>query len=177
MSAETPQIYTLIRSDKIAINSVPEEASVALGVRVPQNGEYTIRWDSQVTEKTVQLHDQVTGETIDMLENPSYTFTTDAGGEINNRFSISFVPATVTNPTKIDTGINKQIRIVSRQNAIVLEGLSGSSAIQLYDLPGRRIHKGFTQSGTYQINVPNKGIYVVEIKNENSTVKTKVICQ
>jgi hypothetical protein len=177
MSVETPQIYTLIRSGKMAINSIPEEASLALGVRVPQSGEYTIRWDSEVSEKTMQLHDQASKVSIDMLENASYTFTTAAAGEINDRFSISFAPAAVTDPTKIDNGVNGAIRILSRQNAIVLEGLNGSSAIQLYDLPGRHIHKGFTQGGTYQIPVPNKGIYVVEIKNESSTVKTKVICQ
>jgi hypothetical protein len=160
----------------MAINSIPEEASLTLGVRVPQGGEYTIRWDSQVFEKTVLLHDQASDEIIDMLENASYTFTTATGGEINDRFSISFAPAIVTNLIKVDT-INQQIRILSRQNAIVLEGLNGSSAIQLYDLLGRHIHGGFTQGGTYQIPVPNKGIYIVEIKNENSTVKTKIIYQ
>jgi hypothetical protein len=175
MSSETPQIYTLINSGKMAINSIPEEAIIDLGVRVPQAGEYTIHWDSQIVEKTVQLLDKATGAPIDMLANLSYTFTTDTGGEINDRFSIAFAPATITG--LIDTGNTNQIRISSRQKTVVLDGLTGSSAIRLYDLPGRNIHAGFTQGGTYQIPLSAKGIYVVEVKNEQSSVKTKIICQ
>jgi hypothetical protein len=173
MSAATPQIYTLIGSGKMAINSVPEETSIVLGIRVPQAGEYTIRWDSQLFEKTAQLHDQAAGATIDMLKNSSYTFTTDREGEINDRLSIAFIPGSVTGVNRVSDDA-KQIRIVSRQEGIVVDGLKGHSVVRIYDMLGQRIHEGSTQEGTYQVPLSGKGIYVVEVKNEKASVKAKV---
>jgi hypothetical protein len=166
MLPQTPQIYTLIQTEKMAINSVPGAADVALGIRVPAAGNYTISWDNRMAEKSVRLKDNA-GGTVNMQEQSSYTFTTSAGDEINSRFTIQLAPTGIA-----QTG-NETLKVYSTPGQIVVEGLSGRSDIRLYDLLGKRIHQEFTLDKSCRINVPNKGVYIIEA---NST-KVKVVCR
>jgi hypothetical protein len=156
----------------MAINSVPE-GTVALGIRVPAAGEYTIHWDNQVSAKTAFLHDNLNSEPINMTEHSTYTFSTSTGNEINNRFSISFAPNAPTGKQEI----SHQISVSSSNGFIILDGLIGNSVIRLYNMLGKRITQGSTQSATYQIPLSNKGVYIVEINSENRTTRKKVISQ
>jgi hypothetical protein len=163
---QTPQIYTLIQTEKMAINSITGNAPVALGVRVPVAGTYTISWNNLFVDKQARLHDNQ-GATIDMNERSSYTFTTTAGNEINDRFSIRF---TLTGISQVD---NESLKIYSTDGEIVLEGLSGNTSIRLYDLLGKNIHQALTSGKSYRIKVPDRGIYIIEANK----VRSKVICR
>jgi hypothetical protein len=163
---QTPQIYSLIQNDKMAINSIPGATNVAIGIRVPAAGTYTISWDNLFAEKPAKLQDNE-GGTVNMQERSSYTFTTSAGDEINNRFSIQFAP------TSIPLRNNESLKIYSTPGEIVVEGLSGNSDIRLYDLPGKCIHHEFTSGKSCRISVPDKGIYIIETNH----VRNKIICR
>lgn len=89
ISPSTPQIYT-IDSDgnRLAINERPlTDGSVRLGVYVPAaNTPCTIGVTR--TDGKIMLHDSLTGTVTD-LTTGSYTFTSENGGEIDNRFTIT----------------------------------------------------------------------------------------
>jgi hypothetical protein len=172
-SPSAPQIYTLIDADKMAINSLPGETDVDLGIRVPQAGEYTIRWDSQLSGKTAALYDKETNRTIDTAQNTSYIFNTDRKGEINDRFSIYFTPAVSTKT--ISAGSRGQVRVRAGQGAVLVEGLTGNSTISLYDLLGNRLHTAATDVQTYTVAVAGKGIYLIDIHENGLRTRNKVI--
>lgn len=170
MLDNTPQIYTLINSLKIAINSVPENTTVALGVRVPESGEYTLSWNTDSGNDDTQLYDKVTNQKIKLGEQSTYKFTTTEKGEINNRFEI--IPAEVTD--RITYKENKlNVYVVNGQ--IVLDGINTTADISLYDITGRCFFKDVQHDTTQRINLHNSGIYIIELKYEDINEKIKII--
>jgi hypothetical protein len=164
---QTPQIYSLIQTEKMAINSITGNTPVALGLRVPAVGTYTISWSNPFVDRQAKLYDSQGGTTVDMGEQSSYTFTAAAEGEINDRFSIQFTP---TGISQVD---GESLKIYSADGEIVMEGLSGNTGIRLYDLLGKCVLHEFTAGKSYRIKVPDKGIYIIEANK----VRSKVICR
>ncbi|MEI7502172.1 MAG: hypothetical protein WCJ61_02715, partial [Paludibacter sp.] len=100
MFATTPQIYSLIGGLKCAINSVPEQTTVPIGIRVPAAGTYSFTWDAQLTNLPVTLYDKgtniETAKSVELTAATAYSFTTAVSGEINNRFSIIVAQKNIT---------------------------------------------------------------------------------
>ncbi len=121
MSSDVPQLYTVDRDVRYAINERPQ-GSVNLGFVAPQAGTYTIA-ASRMDEHMV-LKDLVMGTTHDLL-NGAYTFDTEAGAW-ESRFVL--MPANTTQ------GIENAATADDGQGAKTVYGLDGRQLPQS-DLP------------------------------------------
>ncbi|NDV47157.1 hypothetical protein D0T49_08880 [Paludibacter sp. 221] len=170
MLSSTPQIYSLINSGKMAINSLPKDGACPIGIRVAEAGEYTIRWDNGVVSQKAYLFDSETNRSINMNSEEEYTFITESAGEINNRFQISFAP----NSTTVHrTGENTDVKIYTQKGNLVIEGLAENTFVRIYDIAGNLIHNRIAGSATVTTRLP-QGMYVVEL-GENSKTRVKIV--
>ena len=163
----TPQIYSLIFANKMAINAVPEQSTVPIGIRVPTTGEYTIYWENNITEQNAIFYDQ--NIEIDMSAQSEYTFTTTQTGEINNRFYISFTekdePIVITPQYK-----NDNIIVYTTAGNIIVEGLNIGDAVKMFDITGRILYAKQAAATSIQLQAPAKGVYLLNINDKTIKV-------
>lgn len=175
MLSQTPEIYTFIDGAKFAINSVPEQTTIPLGVRVPDTGTYTLNWNLQTSNLPISLYDNVMQKSIDLNSVSSYEFSSTVPGEVNNRFYIT-VPQRVI--TDVISGSNdKNLQVYAQNNQIKINGINEPSSIKIYDVAGKSIYQQSIGSSAVEILAPCTGVYVLEISNPNLKYKTKLICK
>lgn len=91
----TPQLYTLAGDEKLSINTFPysnDEVLVTLGVDYTANGNCTLSFEDLETFSStisIQLQDLVTGDMINLRQNPSYTFDYNTSND-PERFVLHF---------------------------------------------------------------------------------------
>ena len=173
MLTTTPQIYSIIGSNQYALNSIPENSIVSIGIKVPFSGTYTFNWNPTVISIPVSLTDKVTGVTIDMNRTDNYTFTTTSG-DINSRFILNIYQKVYTETIN---GMYNEIRIISREKSIQVEKLNENTKISVYEISGKLLNMQIYPPGTATLNVPETGLYLLELTNTQNTIKTKVICK
>jgi len=150
----TPEFYTLIDGVKIARNTVPSSTDISLGFAVPKTGEYTISWENQVPNCNAYLNDLLLDKHIDMSLESSYTFTANAGDNVDNRFTVGIL--------RVATGlvhIDGQVKAYSENKTIVVEGLNAPTAVSVYDLAGRTVANQIS-SDSFRVKL-QQGVYVV----------------
>ncbi len=163
MSSSTPQIYTLIGTDRFAINSVPDESVVPVGFRVPAAGTYSFTWDAQLSNIKATLYDIVADQTVDLTEAGSYTFQTTASGRFNDRFLINFGQRVITG---LDNETTVPFFVSTQSGKIVIDGLTKNSAIQLMDATGRMISSQTVHTNSVTIGVPSSGLYLLNVNDK-----------
>ena len=174
MLPETPEIYSLISGAKYAINSVPEQTTVPIGVRVPAVGNYTLSWNAQLNNLPVMLIDNIANTSTDVTAVSSYSFNTLVAGEINNRFSISVAQ-------RITTGINmisneNGLKIYAQGSKIKVEGLVEPTVLKLYDVLGKTVRTKTLSNLQSELYIQT-GIYILELSNTKFNYTTKLICK
>ncbi|MEI8085602.1 MAG: hypothetical protein WCG93_05225 [Paludibacter sp.] len=175
MMAETPQIYSLIGSLKCAINSVPEQTTVPIGIRVPATGTYSFTWDAQLTNLPVTLYDKGTdiepAKSIELTAATTYNFTTAVFGEINNRFSITVAQKNIT---RLDNGsAENPLYVTNQSGGVRLDGLIGTSTVKLYDMVGKLLLNNVISTSTMNLNVPMAGMYLLEVNKKTMKMVVK----
>jgi cytoskeletal protein CcmA (bactofilin family) len=175
MLSTTPQIYSFIGSNKFAINSVPEQSTVPVGIRVPMAGSYSFTWDAQLANLPVTLYDNLANKTTDLTSVSSYNFETTTSGEINNRFFINVTQKVISN---VDNDkVKNPLNIYTQFGKVNIEGLSETSNVRIIDIVGKLLQTKTITSENSTFIVPNKGVYILEISNNTHKYKKKVIVQ
>jgi len=176
MNASTPRIYTLSSGTNyaLALNTVPEETTVPVYVKVPQAGDYSLNWTAQLTQLPVTLTDQQTGETVDLTTETEYAFQTSTP-EMKNRFFLNVPKRVITENTNIEN-TDHFLRIYPQKGNIVIDGLKGSSQIYVSDMAGRVLQAKTTADSHCTLAIPTSGLYVIVIRDEqHSNYRTKML--
>lgn len=173
MLPTTPQIYSFIAGEKFAINSVPEQSSVPIGIRVPTTGSFTFTWDAQLTNLPVILYDNVADKSTDMSVVTSYYFDTQVSGEINNRFFINVAQKTTTGFENMSN--EATIHVYSQSRSIKVEGISEKCTVRLFDMVGKLYNVQKVSNNALKIAVPAVGVYLLEVENNSQVWRKKVI--
>lgn len=173
-----PQIYTSIENEvKIAFNSMPfntELFSIPVGVYIPLDGEYSLNVsgiESFTTTPGIILEDIQTNTLVEINQNPTYTFTAEAGDD-PNRFLLHFGTVGINNPLE-DT----QVSIVVRDNNLLISGAAANAEIVVTNLLGQVVLQGKAgNSGLTVISTGslNDGIYVVSVVSGKQSVSKKI---
>jgi hypothetical protein len=105
-----PTVYALAAGAELSINGLPQLSSstvVPLGVALPAAGSFTFEAAQllNLTTASVYLHDAVTGQDIDLRQQPRYAFTA-AAGALPARFALRFEPQrpTANQPAGLTAG-------------------------------------------------------------------------
>lgn len=136
-----------------------------INFKVSETGTYTISTSNKGIEFTyLHLIDNVTGEDIDLLLEPEYTFTASVR-DPEARFLLVF--------NGIDSNIDTTSDIFVYQNGDEII-VSGTGTLQVYDVMGRFV-RNININGTESFNASefNTGVYIFRMVGE--TVKTQKI--
>ena len=155
---------------------------VPINLKAHKNGLYTLTVSetvnyqlSTVNLKYLHLIDNLTGNDVDLLQTPSYTFnatTTD----YESRFKLVFA----TEGDGPSTGSGTFAFIDANGNIIVTAGPStgsGTSILQVFDALGRQVFAKELSTVNYQLSTANfpAGVFVLRLINGDSVRTQKII--
>lgn len=133
-----PQLYSLLPGDNAAINTLPfieTDPHVSLGFKAGTENTYTLTVagiESFDTATPLFLEDVKTNSTVNLRQNPLYSFTA-VPGDPEHRFNLHF-----KNATGIDEPVSCQVGIYSNQHFVFVNNPDKRQGnIAIYDIAGR----------------------------------------
>ncbi len=165
--ANTMEVYVINEDEDYAAARVEElEGKIPVNFKAVADGEYTITISANNVEaRSMYLRDNFSGETIDLLESPSYTFKATANDD-EARFTLLF---DFNNYTGIDENLTGEIFAYQYGNEIIV---NGEGELQVFDVMGRMVLN--TQvNGVQKVNVPANAVYIFRMVGE--TIQTQKI--
>ena len=151
--------YAVVRSDN--------ESEMPINFKAAANGTYTISIDADNVEMDyLHLFDNMTGNDVDLLATPSYTFeanTTDYA----NRFKLVY-----KNTTSIEEN-GETFAYFNGENMIITN--EGDAQLQVIDMTGRIVStETINGNATVKVNAA-PGVYMLRLVNGNDIKTQKVI--
>ena len=150
------------------------ESEMPVNFKAEVNGTYTLNFDAEgVSFDYLHLVDKVTGNDVDLLANPSYSFeakTTDYEG----RFKLVFVANSEDGPS---TG-SGTFAFNSNGNWIISNPSTNSASeasLEVIDIMGRVLNTRFL-NGNANINLNfASGVYILRLVSGNNVKVQKVV--
>ncbi len=166
LNEDNTKIYIPQADNEYAVVRSDNEAELPLNFKAAANGTYILKVDANTTEMDyLHLIDNKTGNDINLLENPSYTFEASAT-DFANRFKL-----VLRNTTSID----------ENTNFAFYNGLDwtvnneGKSTLQVVDMTGRIVSTE-TIDGTAHVTInAAPGAYMLQLTNGNDVKTQKVV--
>lgn len=173
--AQVPQLYSVTNNVSYAVNTLPYDTKeVDLFVKIGEPGEYQIQLADipSLNNSQVILVDKVTGESVDLLLQNTYSFRSYVKGTFN-RFRIILsqkVP-------DISTGlyVDKSGLEILRDNArVAFNGLNSLADINEFDVSGRKLFTHYGVSNGEYISLRSKSLSVLQIITNDQNIKIKI---
>ncbi len=168
--AETPglpQIYTVAGDEMLAINALPETATVPMGFKANGAGTYTIEAIETSEFQNVVLEDLFTGIETDLLAG-NYTFEYNVDDNAN-RFVIHFTPLGTP-----ELGAN-DINIWAANQTIYVQAPATTGDIVVYNMMGQVVVKTAIEPGLNEIPMNDANTYyIVKVLGSDVTETGKV---
>ena len=160
------KVYMPVDGKDYAVAKADSQGEMPVSFKAQENGTYTLGFNAQNVEFSyLHLIDNMTGNDVDLLENPSYSFdasTTD----YTSRFKLVF--ATGTDSSESNFGF------ISDGNLMIL-GIEGEATLQIIDVTGR-ILSTETFNGSYSKAVNEAtGVYMLRLIQGNDVKTQKIV--
>lgn len=164
-----PSLFILTAGTELSISGLPELVAttvVPLGLDVPQAGTYTLEAAQLLNLSTprVYLHDALTGQHIDLHQQPAYSFTVGAATSLTGRFSLTFEPARVlaTASNALAAGVSVYPNPARGSFTVLMPAVAGARSVEasLFNSLGQRVSTQTTSlpaAGT-QLLIDAKGL-------------------
>jgi hypothetical protein len=167
-ATQVPQIYTQGGSDVLAINSLPETASVPVSFTVGLDGSYTIEAIETSDFQHVVLEDLVTFDQTDLLVS-GYSFEYTVG-ENASRFILHFTPLGVND------NLANSINIWSANQTIYVQAPATTGDIVVYNLMGQEVVRTAIEADVVNEIPMNESntYYIVKVLGSEVTETGKV---
>ena len=152
--------------EEYAIAYSDRRGEVPLNFKAKKSGEYTLTVSAPLTShlSILNLIDNLTGDNIDLLQTPSYTFTAKSD-DYASRFKLVFVS------TDAELS-NDDFAFISNGEIII----NGSGTLQLFNMLGRQL---FSHESNSAFRIPNSafpaGVYVLRLINKDNVRTQKLI--
>jgi hypothetical protein len=175
LTPSAPQAYTMLNDGHMAINTFNNPIStpsVIMGINTPETGEYTItasNIESFDSYTEIYLEDLLTGQSINLREVSSYTFSSDEG--TSERFVVHF-----TSHQGIgDKPVSDLTSIYAVDMTVYVNFSAENGDIAIYNILGQEISRTGAVNGLNKISVPQgNAVYIVKVISDNTTVTKKV---
>jgi hypothetical protein len=166
-STVVPQIYTTAGQDMLAVNCLPETATVPMGMTSEVSESYTISAIETSEFQNVVLEDLFKGEQTDLLVD-SYTFEYNVGDNAN-RFVVHFTPLGTP-----EFGANS-INIWGADHNVYVQAPAINGDIVVYNLMGQEVVRTDIKAGLNVIPMDeNNTYYIVKVIGNDVTETGKV---
>ena len=166
--ANSSKIFMPVEGKDYAITSVEGQVGeVPLSFVPESNGSYTLSFTSEeVSFSYLHLIDNMTGNDVNLLETPSYTFdarTTD----YESRFRLVFATG-----SSVD---GDNFSFINTSGNLCIFGIEGEATVQVIDILGH-VLSSETFSGSYEKKINGApGVYMVRLLNGNDVKVQKVV--
>ncbi len=163
-SENTAKVYIPQDGKDYAIVNAENEGEMPVNFKAAENGTYTLSFTAEGVEfGYLHLIDNKTGNDVDLLATPSYTFDAQYT-DYASRFKLVF--ATSNNS-------DDQFGFISN-GQLILTGLTGNETIQMIDALGRVIvsTNAFNHVSTENLA---PGVYVLRLINGNDVKTQKIV--
>ncbi|MCH2192800.1 GEVED domain-containing protein [Kordia sp.] len=177
LSDAPTHIYSLIGEEKMTIQgrAVPfeEEDVVSLGVKIAQDGNYTIAINAldglfETTDQKIYLEDLYTSTLHDLKLTP-YDFYSEAG-DFEDRFVLRYLDINASNLSVDEFNSNAGIVITTSENKIKVHAYQSQIAdIIIYDILGKRL--------IVRKNISEEVYDITNLRPTNSALIVKVILE
>ncbi len=139
-----------------------------------QTGFFTLNVEEGLSDFSyLHLIDNITGDDIDLLMEPSYKFAAN-GNEYESRFKLVFAPNS-------NDGIDNTIFAYISNNDIIISGVKEKATLQVYDITGRIISSDIisgTEGSVCRVSKPNvTGVYVLRLIESNNVNTQKIVVE
>ena len=160
----TTRVYIPQGNREMAIANSAAEAEMPVSFRANENGSYTLSFTSEeVSFSYLHLVDNMTGNDVDLLQTPSYTFdalTTD----YESRFKLVFATGNAADDS---------FAFYSNGNWIINN--DGQATLQVIDVTGR-ILSSETVNGSVSTTInAAPGVYMLRLVNGDNVKVQKVV--
>jgi len=165
--ANKTEVYVMDGEDDYAAARVEELAgSMPVHFKAIADGEYTITIEAKYTDVYyMHLFDNFTGEDIDLMLEPSYTFHA-AAEDAENRFLLVF---DFNNHLSVNENYINDVFAYQYGDEIII---NGEGELQIFDVMGRMV-LNTKVNGVQSFNVPSNGVYILRIIGND--IKTQKI--
>jgi hypothetical protein len=181
-NAAVPEIYTVLGTEKLAINGFNEIADnqqIALGFKtsVTESSSFSIKATEvknfAAGTKIILKDITRSEEEFDITDGTAYNFTSEAANDLS-RFSLLFrAPGSTTGIEKAEK-LNAQV-FVNASNQITISAPVKSN-YAIYNALGQLIENGSLNSELYTIHYKlNSGMYVVKVSENGKELTSRVI--
>ena len=160
------KIYMSVEGKDFAVAKADNKGEMPVCFKAQENSSYTLNFNAKEVEFSyLHLIDYVTGNDVDLLENPSYSFdaqTTD----IVSRFKLVYTMGT--------TGVEEDFGFISNGSLMIL-GIKGDATLQVIDVTGRIISTE-TFNGYYNKAInETSGVYLLRLIQGNNIRTQKIV--
>ena len=147
-----------------AVVYAENEGEMPVNFKAEKNGTYTISFNTENVEfGYLHLIDNMTGNDVDLLSTPSYSFeanTTDYASRFRLVFSAN--------------NANEGSFAFINNGEIILSGVNNNSTVNVYDVTGRMIS---STNGANRISTENMsaGVYMIQLVNGENVMTQKIV--
>ena len=139
-----------------------------------QTGFFTLNVEEGLSDFSyLHLIDNITGDDIDLLLEPSYKFAAN-GNEYESRFKLVFTP-------NANDGIDNTTFAYISNNDIIISGVKEKATLQVYDITGRMIKSEIVsgvEGSISRVAKPNvTGVYVLRLIESNNVNTQKIVVE
>ena len=161
------KIYMPVEGKDYAVVNAGQMGELPVSFKAEKNGSYTLSFTNEDVEFSyLHLIDNLTGNDVDLLANPSYSFeakTTDYA----SRFRLLFATGTSVE--------GDNFSFVNASGNLCIFGIEGEATVQVIDILGHVISSE-TFSGSYERKINGApGVYMVRLINGNDVKVQKVV--
>ena len=168
LSDNTTKLYFRQGQKDYAIVASPSENEVPVSFKASRNGSYTLTVNAEDLEMNyLHLIDNMTGNDIDLLQTPSYTFDATTK-DYESRFRLVFAANNVNDASSSET-----FAFYSNGNWIVNN--NAEAVLQLVDLTGRVISSETINGTVAKAINATPGIYMLRLMNNNEVKTQKIL--
>ncbi len=149
-----------------AVVNAEEMGEMPVSFKAEKNGTYTFNANAEeVNFSYLHLIDNMTGNDIDLLANPSYSF--DAKNTDHaNRFKLVFAT---------NNSVNGNDFAFISNNSLKIFGIEGQATLKVMDVTGRTLStESFSGSYDKQLNLSN-GVYLLQLIQGNNVKTQKIV--
>lgn len=170
LNENSTKLYISQGSNEYAIVRSAAQGELPVNFKAAENGSYTLSIETKnVDLNYLHLIDKLTGNDIDLLMTPSYTFEAKKGDN-ENRFRLVFNGASTGSETA-------EPFAYFNGSEWVIEN-DGNATLQVIDVMGRML-RSENVSGNATTSLPNlsAGVYVLRLVNSESIRTQKVVIE
>ena len=160
------KVFMPVDGKDYAVVKADSQGEMPVSFKAQENGTYTLDFNAQNVEFSyLHLIDNLTGNDVDLLDNPSYSFDANTT-DYTSRFKLVF--ATGTDSSESNFGF------ISNGNLMIL-GIEGEATLQVIDVTGR-ILSTETFSGSYSKAINEAtGVYMLRLIQGNDVKTQKIV--